>query len=754
MSRSGAELYAGVVVEAPLSEIFHYRVPERLAGRIRPGDRAEIPFARRRTRGVVVSLSPVAPIDPALIKELLDISPEEERIPEDILELSRWVAAYYHCGWGMALAAAIPAGVKHGRRERLARRVELASDPDLIEAGAAELGRRAPKQAAALLELLAWFRGHPGAVLPADCPDLGKAASAEILRQLAKKGLIRLLDAEAAWEDPFPAGEGGEGSSAAAEPVLTAEQTAALAEMAPHVGNGEFRSFLLHGVTGSGKTEVYLRLIALALAAGKSALVLVPEISLTPQAASRFRRRFGEIAVLHSHLGDGERAEHWRRLRSGGVRVAVGARSAVFAPLRNLGVVVVDEEHERTYKQDNDPRYHARDVALMRARLAGALAVLGSATPSLESWVNADSGKHRLLRLTSRPGGARRPGVEVVDIRREWVETGRLALVSRRLERALAGCLERREQAIIFLNRRGFHTSVRCAACGEAVMCGNCDVAMTHHRRAGLLRCGCCGSERGVPESCPACGAASLRFFGAGTERAEDALAGLFPRARLLRMDSDSMRARGAHQSSLAAFARGEYDVLLGTQMVAKGLDFPNVTLVGVLMADAALELSDFRSAERTFQLVAQVIGRAGRAGKAGLAVVQAFQPGHPAVAAAAAQDYAAFVAGELSGRGRLGYPPGRRLARVVIQGGREEAARDAAEAAGRAVRAAMPGGCRLLGPAPCEIERLQGVFRRHMLLFAPDNRILAAWLAGADLRPGLDRGARLILDIDPVSML
>ncbi|MDR2392005.1 MAG: primosomal protein N', partial [Planctomycetota bacterium] len=497
-----------------------------------------------------------------------------------------------------------------------------------------------------------------------------------------------------------------------------------------------------------------MRLIELALAAGKGALALVPEISLTPQTVARFRRRLGEVAVLHSHLGDGERAEHWRRLRSGSVRVAVGARSAVFAPIRDLGVVVVDEEQERSYKQENDPRYNARDVALVRAHSAGAVAVLGSATPSLESWANAVSGKYRLIGLASRPAGAVPPRVEVVDLRREWTETKRPVLVSRRLERALAECLDRREQAIIFLNRRGYHTVVRCAACGEAVLCRNCDVAMTHHKGAGLLRCGCCGSERSVPEACPACGAAVLRFLGSGTERAEDVLAKLFPRARLLRMDSDSMTARDAHERSLAAFARGEYDVLLGTQMIAKGLDFPNVTLAGVLLADGALGMSDFRAAERTFQLVAQVIGRAGRAGKAGLAVVQAFQPDHPAVAAAAAQDYRAFVQDELADRERLGYPPGGRLCRVVIQGERDGSVQEAAEAAGRAARETRPNGCRLLGPAVCEVERRQGEFRRHMLLLTPDSRILAEWLDQAGIVPGAGSGARLLLDIDPVSMI
>ncbi len=745
MDKSENPLYAGVVVEAPLTKIFHYRVPERLAGAISPGDRADIHFARRKTRGVVVSLFPAPPIDPKLIKELIAVSPPEERIPAELLDLTEWVASYYHSGWGTVLAAALPSGVKRGRRERLARRVVLAVPPGEAAARAEELAKRAPKQAAALRSLLARLGENPAAPLSPDDETLRESAPAAVLRQLADKGIVRLIEVENG-EEPFPERQ--------REITLSPEQEAAVAAVAPSIGAGEFKSFLLHGVTGSGKTEVYIRLIARALEAGKGALVLVPEISLTPQAVSRFRRRFGDIAVLHSNLSDGERAGHWRRLCSGEVRVAVGARSAVFAPIRDLGLVVVDEEHERTYKQDNDPRYNARDVALMRGLKAGAPVLLGSATPSLESWANAQSGKYRLVTLSSRPGGAAAPRVEVVDLRREWADVKHPTLFSRRLEIALGDCLKRREQAILFLNRRGFHTSVRCAACGEAVLCEHCDVAMTHHRGAGLLRCGSCGCERGVPEDCPVCGAKNLKFIGTGTERVEDVLAGIFPKARLLRMDSDSMTARDAHRTALAAFARGEHDILLGTQMVAKGLDFPNVTLVGVLMADGALGMSDFRAAERTFQLVTQVIGRAGRAGKAGLAVVQAFQPEHPAVACAVAQDYRSFVESEMPDRERLGYPPKGRLARIVVSGEDEEAVRKAAEAAGRSIRGALPAGCRLLGPAPCEVERLQGVFRRHMLLFAPDSRRLAGWLSVCGIKPGLEKGTRFVLDIDPVSML
>ena len=746
MGETGKELYAGVVVEAPLTKVFHYRVPERLRETIRPGDRAAITFARRRTRGVVVQLSPLAPIDPKLIRDLDGISTPEERVPEDLLRLTEWVAAYYNSGWGTVLAAAIPGAVKQGRHERLARRIELVPSPEEAAMLAVDLGRKAPRQADALRAIARLVEANPAAVLAADDPAVKEAANAATLKLLAERGLIRMEETIARKTEAFP--------EKSKEITLSEEQRAAVETMGGALGAGGFRSFLLHGVTGSGKTEVYIRLIERALSAGKGALVLVPEISLTPQTVSRFQARFGEIAVLHSNLGDGERAGHWRRLCSGEVGLAVGARSAVFAPVRNLGLVVVDEEHERSYKQDNDPRYNARDVAIVRAQQSGAVVVLGSATPSLESWQNAGIGKHTLIAMPTRPGGAAPPRVETVDLRAEWADVKKPTLFSRRLETALGDCVKRREQAILFLNRRGFHTSVRCATCGEAVECPNCDVAMTHHRGAGLLRCGCCGFDQGVPTVCPTCGSQVLKFVGTGTERVEDVLAGIFPNARLLRMDSDSMSARDAHRSSLAAFSRGEYDILLGTQMVAKGLDFPNVTLVGVLMADGALGMSDFRAAERTFQLVTQVIGRAGRAGKAGLAVVQAFQPEHPAVACAVAQDYHAFVATEMPDRKKRGYPPFGRLTRILFTGEKDDAVREAAEAAGRAIRKTLPDGGRILGPAPCEVERLQAVYRRHMLLFAPDSRVMADWIAASGGKPGTERGVRHIVDSDPMSMM
>ncbi|MDR1611810.1 MAG: primosomal protein N' [Planctomycetota bacterium] len=737
-------LYAGVVVEAPVTKVFHYRISDAILDSLAPGDRVEVPFGKRSIRGVVVSISPIPPIAPNLIKEISIAPAGAERIPGDILELARWAAKYYRTGWGTVLAAAVPAGVKRGSGKRSAREIRPLAVLDALETEAERTARRAPKQAECLRALVQWFRERPGGRLFSDTDGLPVAASGVVLHQIAKKGLISFTVPEGGMTKVVDSGD---------RPRLSSEQQSAVDEIAAAMDGGTFASFLLHGATGSGKTEVYMRLIGKTVAAGRGALVLVPEISLTPQTVARFEARFGHLAVLHSHLSDGERAEHWRRLRNGELKLAVGARSALFAPLADLGLVIVDEEHERTYKQDNDPRYHARDLGLVRASLAGAVAVLGSATPSLESWVNCLSGKHRLAAMPSRVGGARPPEVAVVDLRREWADVKQPALISRELGRSLKECLARREQAILFLNRRGFHTIVRCAACGDALECPDCDVALTHHRREALMRCGYCGRTFSVPEHCPTCGAKVLRFGGAGTERVEDVLGSLFPKARLLRMDSDSMSAKDAHRNALASFARGEYDILLGTQMVAKGLDFPNVTLVGVLMADAALGLSDFRASERTFQLVTQVIGRAGRAEKPGLAVVQAFQPEHPAVRFAVAQNYAGFVETELPDRRRRGYPPFGRMARLVFSGEKRGAVEEEARHAGAAAESTLAPGLRVLGPAPCEIERLQKLHRRHLILFAPNHVALSEWLERAGLKPGEERGVKTTLDIDPVSM-
>ncbi len=736
--------YAAVAVEAPVTEVYTYRVPEALEERIRPGARVVVPFGNRTLRGFCVERTDHSPVADEKLRDILRAGDEGGLLTPELLRLTRWVADYYRSGWGQVLAAAVPGGVRRGQGARSERRVRLVGTRETI-ALALEGLRRAPRQRA-LLEAL-----RDSAPEPLSAKGLLRAtgAAAASLKALERKGLVA-FEVDDGIPPPEARAEDGGGI------VLTEEQNRACLRLVSALESRRFEPFLLYGVTGSGKTEVYLRAMEHALGQNRGVLVLVPEISLTPQTVQRFRARAEHVAVLHSHMAEGERAEAWRALRRGEVRTVVGARSAVFAPVRDLGLVIVDEEHERSFKQEKDPRYNARDVAVKRAQEEGAAVILGSATPSLESWRNADEGRYERLTLSGRVGGARQPEAAVVDMRRERAEAGREVVLSRELARALQDCLSRREQAILLLNRRGFHTWCQCRAqdCGHVLRCDDCDIAYTYHRRANRLRCHYCDAAAPVPTNCPLCGGSELRFAGAGTERIETVLSEVIPAARVLRMDSDTMTRRGAHATALGAFARGEYDILLGTQMVAKGLDFPNVTLVGVLSADGALNLPDFRAAERTFQLIAQVVGRAGRATKPGRGVIQAYEPDHAAVRAAVGQDFPSFAENELRERDAHGYPPAGHLARIIARGRREPAVRELMQGLGDAFRRASPriGAC--LGPVPCPIERIQGEVRWHILLKAADRRELRALLQAGAPEAAAREGVRIAVDIDPISLL
>lgn len=530
---------------------------------------------------------------------------------------------------------------------------------------------------------------------------------------------------------------------------LTAAQAAAVEDGRRRLAAGRFGAVLLHGVTGSGKTEVYLTLIAEALALGRGALFLLPEIALTPQTLSRIAARFGDdVAAVHSGLSAGRRCRVHEQAARGEVRVVVGPRSALFAPVRDLGLIVVDEEHESSYKQDEKPRYHARHAALVRGRECGALVVLGSATPDLETFVNANEGRYGRWVLPDRLG-ASLPAVEIVDVRGGGAPDG----ISARLDEAIGGVLERGEQAILFYNRRGFARSLQCAGCGAAAACPDCDIAVTYHLRPRRLLCHYCGHTRPLPGACEACGHAGFVPSGSGTEKLELHLQGRFPQARLLRLDRDTTTGRDSHHRILAAFARGEAEILLGTQMVAKGHHFPGVSLVGVLAADDGLGLPDFRAAERSFQLLSQVAGRAGRAGH-GLVLLQAWQPDHPVIVAASAHDYGAFAAAELDVRRGLGYPPFRRLARLGVAARRQVVAAEAAGALGRALREQFGAGpVAVLGPAPAVFERLMDRYRFQVLLKGDLTVRHKAWLASClrALAAGYP-GVEVMHDFDPVS--
>jgi len=738
-------LAQGAVSLSNGGDAFDYAVPPELRERLRPGLRVRVPFRNRTLTGYCVRLLDAPTIDPARVKPIAAIVDAEPLVDAAMLELTRWVADYYACSWGEALEAALPAGVRHQTTSRTIQIVEPALHDAELRAAVAGLPARLRKRAA-LLETLASCPDEE--LTPQQLAELA-GCSVGVVHAARKAGQVRYrskLVTEHPVDDVEP--------EAPKEIELTEEQARALAVLRERRKEG-FAVVLLHGVTGSGKTEVYLRAIADVVAGGKQALVLVPEISLTPQTIRRFKARFGRIAVLHSHLTPGQRYEQWLAIHRGEAQVVIGPRSAVFAPVHNLGIIVVDEEHENTFKQEEPaPRYHARDVAILRAQRAGALVVLGSATPSLESFHNARRGKYAYVLLAHRVLGLCMPPVEVVDMTEEMHEMKRMVFLSRRLERLMKQALEAGGQVMLFLNRRGFSTLVFCPRCQHALRCPKCQVPMVYHRRRGIALCHYCGEHQAPTGICPACKAGQMRHFGVGTERVEDEIARKFPAFGLARMDSDTTRGRAAHQQLLDRFRSGEARILIGTQMIAKGLDFPQVTLVGVVSADTSLLLPDFRAAERTFQLVEQVAGRAGRGPRGGCVVVQTTNPHHLSIVAASKHDYLLFAETELDQRRELGYPPFGHLLRVVVAGPRRpDVERRAADLAARLEALPDAKSLEILGPADCPLANLQGKVRCQLLVKARDRKAIRA--AARALRPlaGAAGKATVTLDVDPVSM-
>jgi primosomal protein N' (replication factor Y) len=717
--------FAEVLLKLPLDRPFTYRIPGPLAGQVRPGARVVVPFRNGRKEGYVLRLA-----DRADFPRVLDIEEVREgaAVDERLFELARWVASRYGCAWGEAMEAAVPAGVKKARPARTVR---------LVSAGE---GAPRTRRQAAILEAA---RGLP-ATLPLREFRQRTGASSAMVSAMVEAGLLRAKD--------VPAEIDAMADAIAEKPReirLTPEQEEALAVI------GQGGAVLLHGVTGSGKTEVYLRAIAREAGRGRQSIVLVPEIALTPQTVARFKARFPRVAVLHSVLTESDRAAQWRAAAAGEVDVIVGARSAVFAPVKTLGLIVVDEEHEAAYKQESAPRYHAREVAVHRALAEGATAVLGSATPSLESLHRARLGEYRLARLPFRIERREMPEIEVVDMAAERAETKRYPLISRRMEQLIRQSVERKEQVILFLNRRGFLTHISCPRCGWTFRCRRCDVGMTYHRETDRAQCHTCLESVPLPGACPDCGSAKLLMLGLGTERIETEIRALFPGARVSRMDSDSMKTRNDYRASLQALWSGGTDILVGTQMIAKGLDVPDVTLVGVVNADTAFHLPDFRAAERTFQLITQVAGRTGRGPRGGRVVVQTFNPQHYAVRMAAAYDSAGFLARELEMRQELGYPPFLSLVRIVLQGTPEERVRSASERLSAKLKAAFEGTpVSILGPAPAPVYRIRNRFRMHFLLKVPDLAASMPALRKAAGSVPTDRSLQAALDVDPMDMI
>ncbi len=855
-------LFCEIALPVPLDRTFTYEVGE---GQAVPavGARVLVPFSGQRLSGVVVRVHGQAPVGFAAkpIQQVLDDGP---LLPEELMQLAAWIAAYYVAPVGEVLRGMLPLtaevrqqvayrlaeqgrtvlyeGATKGssRRSRLtaeeqdreyavlnylegrdtaragalrsatgagkslleamvrkrwlvrvavaeerdARRMEhfavLAGGSEGIEgrggsdrepavpaAGpGVDGGRRLPRLNANQLAAMAEIAAAGGRIqLRALRERLARAAVPEsTLTTLVRRGLVGLEKVEQRF---VMGGVSANGKKQAHEHPLNGAQTEALAVIAAAIARGEFAPHLLYGVTGSGKTAVYLAAMRTTLDRGRSALLLVPEIGLTPAMVGQVVAAFGsDVALLHSALTPGERAQQWHRIRRGEARVVVGTRSAVFAPVRDLGLVVVDEEQDASYKQEETPRYHGRDVAVMRAKLNGAVVVLGSATPSLESWQNAERGRYTRVEMLERVANRPLPAVELVDMRAEFRETGAEQIFSRRLLAETRATLDRGEQAIILLNRRGYSFVVLCRACGEKVECENCAVSMTYHKHGAgddlevrpgqRLECHYCGSRRAVPTTCPKCGSEHLHFLGAGSQQGEERLSELFPNARIGRMDRDTVRSRGDMERLLTKLHAGEVNLLVGTQMIAKGHDIHGVTTVGVVGADFALGLPDFRAAERVFQLLTQVSGRAGRGELPGQVLVQTYHPEHYAIRFAQKHDYPGFVSKELQYRRWMHYPPFTVLANVVVQSTELEEALLWSGKLGDWFRQAGSAGLRVLGPAAAPLVRLKRIFRYHFVLKAERRQVLQgalrAMLTHAD-GEGIPRKA-LVVDVDAVNLM
>ncbi|MEO5897483.1 MAG: primosomal protein N' [Vicinamibacterales bacterium] len=793
-----------VAVPVPAIEALTYSVPDSLPFPV-TGARVLVPLGSRILTGLVIGVPAGDVVD---IKEIIDVLDSTPFLPADVLKLTAWVAEYYACGAGDAMSAAMPprawieserhaqitdAGLEQEAGERGLRGEILAAlrdgkpkRVDAIAGGTGSYSVLAGLDREGLVQITRPLKGRASAYRTVrvasitaqgheDTPALGRRQAealdllrgapdgidtsvlstrgipAEVVKRLSALGFVS-ISRRAVERDPF--------EQAAALPVaarklvtLTDEQSNAFAALRTWADAGTFNVALLHGVTGSGKTELYLRLADAVRRAGRGVLLLVPEIALTPSVASLFRAAFGErVAIQHSGLSDGERHDQWQRIRRGDVDVVVGTRSAVFAPVKSLGLIIVDEEHDGSYKQDETPRYHGRDVAVVRGQHGGALVVLGSATPSMESFYNAQNGRYRLVSLAHRVLDRPMAAVKIVDMREEYAANGPDVILSTPLVTALAERLARKEQSMILLNRRGFATVVFCRQCAHTLECPNCSVTLTVHKAIRRARCHYCNFSMALPTSCANCAGPYLEQLGFGTERVEAEIKALHPGARIARVDRDTIRKRGAITGLLSKFAAGDLDVLVGTQMIAKGHDFPNVTLVGVISADVGLGLADFRAGERTFQLLTQVSGRAGRGVLAGQALVQTLYPTHYSIRHACQQDYSAFFADEIDFRRRMRYPPTLAMINAIVKARTREGAM---EDAGELVRALRSGSepYKVLGPAPAPLSRLKGEYRAQFFIKgthrAAMRKALVSVLAS---RPEIRR--RTTVDVDPMSIL
>lgn len=798
-------LYAEIIVDVATYHVdrsFDYAVPAEWHAVIEKGCRVKVPFGPRNVLGFVVGLKNDTEVPANKIKPIAQILDIEPVFTEEMLKLAKWLKNETICYEIDALQVMLPSALRakyekmvkvqdefaslplevqqiFGKRQQVnfkeferagllpllkqliaekvvkvenivkqqgnvkeVRMVKIAEDVQTLNIALQEATRAAKQRA-----LIEWMTSHVGETFSPQQIYEETAVSAAVLQAVIDKGAACFIQEEV-YRDPFT-----KDVTRTQSLQLTTEQAVALEAISHSIDTQSASTFLLQGVTGSGKTEVYLQAIQQVLNNGKEAIMLVPEISLTPQMTERFRSRFGEmVAVMHSGLSVGEKYDEWRKIQQGKVRVVVGARSAIFAPFTNLGLIILDEEHESTYKQEDSPRYHARDVAIWRSQYYQCPVILGSATPALESYARAKKGVYTLLTLKQRALHQAMPTVYVADMREE-LQKGNRSMFSELLIEGIRSRLERQEQMVLFLNRRGYSSFVLCRDCGTVVQCPNCDISLTYHRTTEKLKCHYCGYEEHVPQICPQCQSEHIRYFGTGTQKVEEEIFKLFPEARVLRMDVDTTKHKGAHEEILQAFGEGQADILLGTQMIAKGLDFPNITLVGVLSADTSLHLPDYRAAERTFQLLTQVSGRAGRHDKPGEVVIQTYTPEHYAIELAKVQDYEPFYEREMFLRRRSGYPPYYFVALIQIS---HEDVMMAAEYAGRAadwLRGNLSPQVSIIGPTVASISRLQNRYRYQCLIkykIEPNlipvlQRLLAMYRA-----EWIKQGILMTVDLDP----
>ena len=746
-----SRMIIGVHPLAGFDKVLHYRVPADLHARISVGSLVRIPILNKIHLGIVAEIGEPPDFPVSRLKYVSAVVYPFPCMGRDLMELAEWMAAYYAVGLDSVIEAMLPAAVRKAaklKEERLVSLVRRISAEELTV-----LEKRAPAQAK-----LAAFLSHQFKPLGKRVVLERAGVTAAALDGLLKRGWAKIESRRVervAYADEWSGGE-----VVAARPhTLTARQAEAVAALRGELEGRRFGVTLLHGVTGSGKTEVYLRAVQEVLKDGGGVVFLVPEVALTPQTVARLRGRLEAIApgtrcvVWHSHLSEGERLDGWMALARGEARVVVGARSAIFAPVQNLRLIVVDEEHEPAYKQDETPRYHGRDVAVMRAKLCKAHCILGSATPSLESYLNAKNGKYRLLELPERIDDRKLPHIDVVDMRTEVLrQKGNISL-SRTLVEGLISRFERGEQSILFINRRGYSSSMLCKKCGHVEECPHCSIALTYHRTDEMLRCHLCGFERGAPVRCPSCGAPDIRWKGLGTQRVEEAVMRVLPHARVERMDTDTMSRKNRFREVLSRFRAGKIDVLVGTQMIAKGLDFPNVTLVGMVDADISMHIQDFRANERTFQLLVQVAGRAGRGDRAGEVVVQTFTPHSEAIQFSRHADFPGFAEAELKMRKDFLYPPYRHLIHHMFRGKNPDKLKFFSEQWARLVERELGERVELRGPSPAPIEKIRDEYRYQLWYFTYSVTRVIGEINSLRKKFAWPDDLVQVLDVDPMSL-